>query len=105
MADKLSYTPEGIPMYFLKRVAPSISKILTYIFNHSLNSCTIPLQWKITIINPVFKKGSRSILLSYRPISLASCFSRVFENIICDKLFKHLNEFNLLSPCQFGFIP
>ena len=103
--DKLSRTPEGIPTYFIKRIISSIIKPLVYIFNCSLLYNVIPIQWKQAIVVPIFKKGSRSDPKNYRPISLTSSFSRIFESIVFDKVLSHLLSNNLLSSSQFGFLP
>ena len=42
LADKLSNTPDGIPSYFLKRVAPAIIDFLTHLFNVSPTTGTVP---------------------------------------------------------------
>ena len=79
-------------------------RFLTHLFNISLTTATVPNVWKLAIIIPIFKKGSRSVPSNYRPISLTCCLSRVLENIICKKLL-HLNEYSLISSFQYGFIP
>ena len=68
--DKLSQSPDGIPAYFLKRVASPILDILLHLFNLSLNLGVIPSQWRSAIIVPIHKKGSRDLPCNYRPISL-----------------------------------
>ena len=105
MKDKITRTPEGIPMYFIKRIISSILYPLHFIFNSSLNLNFIPDQWKCSIVVPVFKKGNRSMPENYRPISLTSSFCRIFESILFKKMLSHLQSNNLLSPKQFGFIP
>ena len=105
LADKLSYTPDSIPSYFLKRIVCAILPFLTHLFNISLSFATVPSQWKSAIVIPIFKKGSRNLVSNYRPISLTCCLCRVLENIISQKLLDHLYIYNLISPFQFGFIP
>ena len=105
MKDKISRTPEGIPMYFIKRVIKSIVKPLCFIFNSSLQSNVVPHQWKRAIVIPVYKKGSRNSPKNYRPISLTSSFCRILESILFEKILSHLLSLNLISPRQFGFLP
>ena len=51
LADKFSKTPDGIPSYFLKRVASGILNFLTHLFNVSLTgTSTDPSVWKLAII-------------------------------------------------------
>jgi len=39
---------------------------------------------------PIFKNGSRGEASSYRPVSLTSQISKVFESIICDEVVSFL---------------
>lgn len=52
---------------------------------------------------PVHKKGSKSAVENYRPVSLLSVAGKVLEGIIAAQLTKHLESQNLLSGRQFGF--
>ena len=54
-------------------------------------------------VTPVFKKGEKSDLNNYRPISVIPVVSKVFEKIVYDQLYQYLNDNQLLSSCQSGF--
>ena len=103
--DKISRTPENIPSFFIKRIGSSIVPFLVPLFNHCLNQNVVPAQWKKAYITPVFKKGDQSKPDNYRPISLTSAISRLFEIIIHKKIINHFISNNLFSPKQFGFLP
>ena len=105
MKSKISRTPEGIPSYFIVKVIHSILYPLTSLFNLSLKLNSIPFQWKNALVIPIFKKGNRSDTSNYRPISLTSSFSRLFESILMEKMMLHVQEHNLVSHLQFGFLP
>ena len=77
--------------------------MLTHIFQQSLDSGIVPIQWKHAYVSPVFKKGSTSDPKNYRPISLTSVVCKSMENIIVSQIMKHLKEHNILSDSQFGF--
>ena len=51
----------------------------------------------------MFKKGEKSDLNNYRPISVIPVVSKVFEKIVYDQLYQYLNDNQLLSSCQSGF--
>ena len=103
--DKLSLTPENVPSYFIKRVISSILLPLLKIFNNSLKHSFVPLQWKQSIITPIFKKGNRKLPTNYRPIAQTSSFCRILESIISDNMLYHVFLNNLLLPNQYGFLP
>jgi hypothetical protein len=47
-----------------------VKKPLTHIFNLSLQKGLFPDSLKVTKIRPVFKKGEKSVITNYRPISV-----------------------------------
>jgi hypothetical protein len=103
--DKISRTPDKIPMYFIKRVLGPILKPLLFLFNSFLKFNFVPEQWKQAIVIPIFKKGNRNRVQNYRPISLTSSFCRIFESIMSKRILSHLQTNSLLSSKQFGFLP
>ena len=53
---------------------------------------------------PVFKNvGERSTAKNYRPVSLLSVVSKVFEKLVNNKIVDHLEKSGLFSDFQFGF--
>jgi len=66
-------------------------------------SGTFPTRLKYAIVKPILKKGNKEKVTNYRPISLLTCFSKVLERLIYDRLLKHITTNNILSSEQFGF--
>ena len=58
---------------------------------------------KIAKVIPLFKNGDPENIANYRPISVLPCFSKVFERIMYNRLYKYLCEEKLLYSKQFGF--
>ena len=53
---------------------------------------------------PVFKNvGERSTAKNYRPVSLLSVVSKVFEKLINNGIVDHLEKCDLFSDFQYGF--
>src|ERR1044072_5673193 len=89
-------------MWFSKLVLPSLHPALVKFFV-CLSTSTFPSCWKRALIQPVPKKGDPSQPSNYRPISLTSVLSKVFESILNMKIWKHLKSSNLISDRQYCF--
>ena len=104
LTPKKSKTPDDLPYILIKRISPAIIHFLVLLFNLSIQTGQIPLQWKTALVMPIYKKGSLCTASNYKPISLTSGICRIFEKIICAHMFYHLNQNKLISPSQHGFI-
>ena len=76
---------------------------LTHIFNASILSGVVPSHWKETIVIPILKKGSKTDVNNFRPISCLVAASKVLEKIICDQVTRFFEINNLLPNNQHGF--
>jgi hypothetical protein len=94
---------DGITSKLLKNVAVALVPILVDIFNFSLSSGKFPNGLKLARVIPIFKNGSHSNLINYRPISLVSVFSKLLEKIVKKRLLKFLDLNNFFYGRQFGF--
>ena len=54
-------------------------------------------------IIPIFKKGDRQSPTNYRPISILTCFSEIFEKLIHTRLTKFWTKHKVLTTTQYGF--
>lgn len=95
----------GIPVKVVKAAAHCLVIPLTHIYNRCVSDGYFPRSLKISRVTPVYKKGDRSVLSNYRPISVASIFGKVFEIIIKNRLQSYFDKHSLLSSSQFGFRP
>ena len=71
MLDNLKHSSpgiDGIPVWFLRTGAPLFSEPLTYLFNLSVSTSTVPEQWKVAIIHPIPKITSPQTPSDMRPI-------------------------------------
>ena len=97
--------PDSITPFVLRNIAISISQPLAILFNCSLSSNTFPNLWKFSTVIPIFKKGDRSDPKNYRPISLTSIISKVFEKTVLKYLLPYLLNNKLITDKQAGFLP
>ena len=74
-----------------------------------MNNCFIqrifPQQWKESNLKIILKDENRdrTLLNSYRPISLLSVVGKIFEKIIVDRIQETYKNAGLGSPDEFGF--
>ncbi|CAM4589829.1 unnamed protein product [Lepidochelys kempii] len=95
--------PDGIHPRVLKELKCEIAELLTMVCNLSFKSATVPNDWKISNVTPIFKKGSRGDPGSYRPVSLMSVSSKLVEKTVKNKIVRHIEEHKLLRKSQHGF--
>ena len=89
----------------LRETAGSISSQLCYIFRDSLDSGVIVEDSRFGHVIPLHKKGRRTIVSNYRPISLTSVCCKILESIIKDHVMKHLLKIGFFTHRQYGFLP
>ena len=59
---------------------------ISNLFNNIYYSGNVPLEWKQANVVPIHKKGDKSDISNYRPISLTSLVAKIMERIIQDEL-------------------
>ena len=94
--------PDGIPARLLKETADVIGPSLCELFNRSVLSGTIPEEWKVANIVPVYKKGDKEYTENYHPISLLSITSKVLERCVLNNINFRLRD--AVNMCQHGFM-
>ena len=96
--------PDYIPVVVLKNCEPELSYILVKLFNMCLNESCFPDSWKVSSVVSVFKNvGERSAAKNYRPVSLLSVVSKVFEKLVNDRTVDYLENCGLFSDFQYSF--
>ena len=93
----------AIPVKIMKKVARFISPILSTVINLSIESGVFPDCLKNSRVIPVPKGGDSSNVNNFRPISLLSTYSKIFEKFMYVHFQNYLTCNKIISPCQYGF--
>ena len=97
-----SYGCDDISPDLIKLCAKPLLSALTQLFSQCLIHSSIPNIRKFHKIIPIYKKGDRSHVTNYRPISLLCTTLIILEKIIYRKILDHIRTH--ISACQFGFL-
>lgn len=84
--------PDEISNELLLSCRTYIAPLLTCIFNDILNTEIIPSQWTASTIVLLHKKGDKTNINNYRPISLMSNIYKIFAKIILARITRTLDE-------------
>ena len=97
--------PDKVAYPMLKHLPRSGMEFLLHIFNLSWTLHSFPSIWKTSSIISIYKLGKPlDSPASFRPISLNSCVSKLFERIILSRLLFFLESNSILFSRQAGLL-
>jgi hypothetical protein len=104
--DDKNFHTSPTPPRLIKLVADQMVIILCILFNYCFANVCFPDILKIAKVLPLPKINSRNVIdiKDYRPISILSPFTKLFEKIIYMRLYSFFHDCQLFSSSQFGFI-
>jgi hypothetical protein len=94
---------DEISTTLLESCADYICLPLSYLCNQSMAAGVFPEQLKYSKVKLLYKKGEKSCISNYRPISLLPAFSKIFEKVMYKRVSDLLNLNNIFAGEQFGF--
>ena len=100
---KKSCGPDNIGAKVIKLCPKIFAENLSIIYNKTIEIGKYPMALKVANIIALFKKGDKYQPNNYRPISLLSCFNKIFEKLLCKRLVKFLEVNKILFKYQYGF--
>ena len=103
MKNKKSSGHDGISNEILKCCSPVIENYLTNCFNNSIEKQFFPNSLKLAKVIPLYKNGNANDPGNYRPISLLSSLSKVFEKLLYIRMVSFFNKKGLFTTKQYGF--
>ena len=92
-----------ISIHIIKENSHLLATPIKILFNQSMETGTFPSSLKIATVIPIHKSNSKTDKNNYRPISLLSVFSKIFEKLTMISLTKYLGDLNIIHPSQYGF--
>ena len=102
MESKTSYGNDGLSNKTLKMFSDVIAKPLTTCINISLKSGVFPDKLKEAKIIALHKSGPKDDSNNFRPISLLSCCSKLFEKAVYTQVEPFFSKHHF-TKSQFGF--
>lgn len=94
--------PDGLPAVFLKNTANTICEPLHIVFNKCICEGFFPDIWKCAYIVPIHKSGSKHDVTNYRPISIISATSKLFEKLVHNAIYPFFHNYIISE--QHGFV-
>lgn len=76
---------------------------LAHLLNLSISQGIVPRELKLARVIPIYKKGDKTDITNYRPVSILPCISKILERLIYNRLSNFINKHNILYDLQFGF--
>ncbi|XP_022175933.1 uncharacterized protein LOC111038911 [Myzus persicae] len=98
-----SVGPDGLSGIFLYNVKSSLCFPLWLLFKRSIDSGVFPSSFKISSVTPIFKSGDKADVKNYRPVSILSHISKLFELLVLRSIQSPINS--ILIDEQHGFRP
>ena len=93
--------PDCILVIVPKNCEPELSYILAEHFDKCLKESCFPKSWIVSSVVPAFKTvGERSTAKNYRPVSLLSVVTTVFEKLPDNRIVDRLEKCGVFSDFQ-----
>ena len=93
---------DGISPRILRLGSPVLAEKVTNLINFCILNRSLPSEWKQARLTPVFKRGVDTDKANYRPVSILTSLSKVFEKVIYDQTWNAFH--NVLSSNLSGFM-
>ena len=84
--EKKSTGVDGISAALHKISAPVITQSVTRLINHLICGQAWPTEWKCSNVIPAHKKDDETDKRNYRPISVLTALSKIYERVLFDQI-------------------
>jgi len=83
---------DEIPSLFLKHGASILAERLAHIINLSLLQGVVTDDLKSAIVVPLYNKSDKTAVGNYRPFSILSVVSKIFERVVYDQVYSYFTN-------------
>jgi len=94
---------DRIPMIYVSDLAEFLAPIIHLLFCKIYEQNLIPEQWKIGKITPIPKKGDKSKIENYRPITSLCTLAKAFEKCLLYRINTLFEDHDVTNVAQHGF--
>lgn len=94
--------PDEISVNLIKNLGDPFANYIAREINNSFGAGNFPDSLKIARVVPLFKSPKKAS--NYRPLSILSIVSKIYETVIKSRLEKHFISNKFIHKNQFGFI-
>ena len=91
-----------LPALNYRRTITNFVNAIVKLFRKCTDSGKLPQVWKSANLSALFKSGSKTDPLNYRPVSLTCILCKVYEKILRDEILFFVES--KISPDQHGFV-
>ena len=103
IAAKNSCGIDAISTKLIKMIGDDIARPPTLMINQSLSTGVFPDKLKIAKVIPLYKMDDPHLVDNFRPISLLTAISKIFEKIVFNQVYAYFDRNELLYTSQYGF--
>ena len=94
---------DGIWTFMVKKGGDAIQSSLLHLFNECWSNSSFPTCWNHANISPIPKESSARTFDKFRPISLLSVVSKLFDSIMTNRLQQLADKYHWIPDYQASF--
>ena len=103
LSDGKAMGLDNVSNEMLKVAGHTCLPFLTALFNKIYATSLFPTPWKKAYITTLYKKGAKNDPANNRPISITSCFGKIFTSVLNVRLTSFMVDKNIAHPFQGAF--
>ena len=82
---------DQIPGKLLRMAHQELSRPIAFVINSSISQNVFPDEMKCAEVSPIFKKNDKLNKKNFRPVSVLTGISKIFEYVLNDQLLIHFH--------------